>query len=79
MRNTAKEFFSRENLIHPVVDENAKLREKLRYLEDAKSARSGTANVPISNMHAEAGKVAQEYDSYQTMTEKEIKKLRNLK
>lgn len=79
MRNTAKEFFSRENLIHPVVDENAKLREKLRYLEDAKSARSGTSNAPKNMMQAEVGKVAQEYDNYQSMTEKEMKKLRNLK
>jgi hypothetical protein len=31
-RNTAREFFSRDNLIHPVVEENQKLRDKLRML-----------------------------------------------
>jgi len=40
-RHTAREFFSKENLIHPIVDENQKLREKLRMLEEAKSTKSG--------------------------------------
>jgi hypothetical protein len=33
-RHTAREFFSKENLTHPVVEENQKLRERLRMLEE---------------------------------------------
>jgi hypothetical protein len=42
-RNTAREFFSKDNLIHPVVDENQKLREKLRMLQEASSQKSSSA------------------------------------
>ena len=44
-RHTAKEFFSRENLTHPLVEENQKLREKLKLLESAKSERGGAVSM----------------------------------
>jgi hypothetical protein len=35
-RQTAKEFFSKENITHPVIDENAQLKRKLKQLEEAR-------------------------------------------
>ena len=35
-RNTAKEFFSKENVLHPVVEENMSLKQKLKQLEQTK-------------------------------------------
>jgi hypothetical protein len=29
-RNTAKEFFSKENILHPIVEENMNLKKKLK-------------------------------------------------
>lgn len=68
-RNTAREFFSKENLIHPVVEENQKLREKLKMLEDAKSSRSGNGSaVQLHAINAEADRVAKDFENYKTQT-----------
>ena len=76
-RQTAKEFFSKENLTHPVVEENLKLREKLRLLEETKSHRGGAAQVSL--ISAEADRVAQEFDDYKSETATQVSKLRSLK
>ena len=49
-RQTAKEFFSKENLTHPVVEENARLKEKLKMLEDVRS-QSGNVNKIANDKH----------------------------
>ena len=76
-RQTAKEFFSKENLTHPMVEENLKLREKLRLLEETKSQRGGAAQVSL--ISAEAERVAQEFDDYKSETSTQVGKLRSLK
>lgn len=53
-RHTAREFFSKENLTHPVVEENQKLREKLRLLEETSSQKGGG----MQSLNAEADRVA---------------------
>ena len=76
-RQTAREFFSKENLTHPVVEENQKLRDKLRKLEDAKSQRGGASQISLIN--AEADKVAHEFDSYKSETSHQMSKLKVIK
>ena len=75
MRQT-KEFFSRENSVHPVVEDNALLRHKLSQLEEAR-LKGGA--VSMNTLQAEKDKVEQDYKFFQTMTEKEIRKLRTVK
>ena len=52
-------------------------------LEEAKSTRSGNqalgGAVSLHNIHAEADKVAQDFESYKVNTNKELKKLKDLK
>ncbi|CDW86326.1 UNKNOWN [Stylonychia lemnae] len=74
-RQTAKEFFSKENLMHPAVEENAQLKKKLQQLEQAKVLGGA---VSLNNLHVEKKKIEQDFQSYQNITIKEIKKLKNL-
>jgi hypothetical protein len=69
-------------LTHPLMDENQKLREKLRMLEDAKSSRGGGSsqnNGGLHNIHAEANRVAEEFENYKIYTNMEVKKLKDIK
>jgi hypothetical protein len=76
-RQTAREFFSKDNLIHPVVEENQKLREKLRMLQEVSSQKSGSAQ--MHQMSSEADRVAQNFENYKINSNQELKKLRTLK
>jgi len=75
-RQTAREFFSKENASHPVVEENAQLKKKLQQLEQAR-AMGGA--VSLNSLHVEKKKVEQDFQSYQVITQKEIKKLKGLR
>lgn len=78
-RQTAREFFSRENLIHPIVDENQKLRDKLRMLEEAASKSSRSGNAGMFAIQAEANRVASEYEQYKENTGRDIEQMKRLK
>jgi ABC-type phosphate transport system ATPase subunit len=53
-RQTAKEFFSKENKTHPAVEENMNLKKKLKQLEQAR--QMGGA-VSLNNLNFEKSKV----------------------
>jgi urease alpha subunit len=76
-RNTAKEFFSKENVLHPAVEENMNLKKKLKQLEQTRQLGGGA--VSLNTVHVEKSKIEQDFQSYQVITQKEIKKLRQLK
>lgn len=84
-RHTAREFFSKENLTHPLMDENQKLREKLKMLEEAKSSKDGGSQhhsgggLSLHNIHAEANRVAEEFENYKIHTNQEVRKLKDIK
>jgi DNA-binding transcriptional regulator YiaG len=60
-----------------VVEENQKLREKLRMLHEVSSQKSSSAQ--MHQMSSEAEKVAQNFENYKINSNQEIKKLRTLK
>lgn len=61
--------------MHPVVEENQALKKKLQQLEQAKTMGGA---VSLNGLQVEKKKVESDFQSYQTITQKEIKKLKNL-